>query len=374
MSGPNITHEPTNPVPVIKGSLPRPAGSIIQSDRLSDYEKSVLVEKFGYDGVSDVPSDLANRMENAEFQKAFDSAAKAAPEGWQEPVGLDPSKVTTVYDEAGVTAEAERITKRFEKLQQEAKPKPDSKFEEVRSSAVQEIKQAAADRNVHPDLQKALSDLKREVAADENKAASSPEPTENQFSEEKVDSPEPEVDVDTELRSRVSKEDADAFRQAVINFGTFTKSYEIMGGAVTVTFGDHGVEEYELLVRQESLDKQSGRIDANLTEILTNANTLSLGMALRRVDTPNGRPVDVPENMPLSDFLRQTFPDRSVLNLTGLNDNDTDLRVWSRFLTKTVLKGSFSHLIYQKFEEFKGLMQALRYISKEPEFFKTPAQ
>lgn len=373
MSGPNITHEPTNPVPVIKGSLPRPAGSIIQADRLSDYEKSVLVEKFGYDGESDVPSDLANRMEDAEFQKAFDAAANAAPEGWKPPVGLDPSTVTTVYDEAGVTAEAERITKRFEKLQQ-GNPKPNSQFESVRSSAVQEIKQAAADRNVHPEIQQALSDLKREVAADDHKATDEPTVAENQFSDTKVDSTEPEVDVDTELRSRVSKEDADAFRQAVINFGTFTKSYEIMGGAVTVTFGDHGVEEYELLVRQESLDKQAGRIDANITEILTNANTLSLGMALRIVDTPNGRPVDVPKDMPLSDFLRQTFPDRSALNLTGVNDTDTDLRVWSRFLAKTVLKGSFSHLIYQKFEEFKGLMQALRYISKEPEFFKTPVQ
>lgn len=390
MSKPNLTNQPTSPVPVIKGNPPRPAGSIISADRLSDWERKQLAEKFGYDGVSEVPSDLASRIEDSpELAQAFAQASAATPNGWvpvEQQQGLDLDNVKTVYDEAAVQAEAERITANIAAAQkavavsQAAKDDPKADyFEAVRSAAVDEIKQAAAEESLHPNIQDALTNLRQEMARDEASSVSqSPEPAENQFSEP---APAPVEDnrtdsekFDAQMREKVSEADADAYRDAVLNFASFTKTYELMNGAIKVTFGDHGIDEYEMLVKQESIDKTIGRIDANLTEILTNSNNLSLSIALRTIETPNGRPVDVPANMGLCDFLDQLFSDRSKLTIKGFIDSDTNLRVWYRFLAETVLKGSFSHLIYKKYEDFKGLMNALRYVSKEPEFFNNPVR
>ena len=388
MSKPNLTNQPTSPVPVIKGNPPRPAGSIISADRLSDWERKQLEEQFGYDGVSEVPSDLASRIEDSpELAQAFAQASAATPAGWvpvEQQKGLDLDNIKTVYDEAAVQAEAERITANIaaaQKAVEESKPKANPKadyFEAVRSAAVSEIKQAAAEDSLHPNIQDALTNLRQEMARDEASSRQEPEPAENQFSEP---APEPEADsrseaekFDSKMREQVSEEDAQAYRDAVLNFSSFTKTYELMNGAIKITFGDHGIDEYEMLVKQESIDKTTGRIDANLTEILTNSNNLSLSIALRTIETPNGRPVDVPANMGLCDFLSQLFHDRSKLTIKGFIEADTDLRVWYRFLAETVLKGSFSHLIYQKYEEFKGLMNALRYVSKEPEFFNNPVR
>jgi len=392
MSKPNITNQPTSPVPVIKGSMPRPAGSIISADRLSDWERKQLQEKFGYDGVSEVPSDLASRIEDSpELAQAFAQAAEATPAGWkpvEQQQGLDLDNVRTVYDEAAVNAEAERITANIaaaQAAQQAAaaavQPNPKSDyFEAVRAAAVSEIKQVEHEESLHPNIQDALNSLRQEMSRDEAESQQESAPAENQFSEPAV---EPVAKEDTrtdaqkadeELRSKVSDQDADAYRDAVLNFANFTKTYELMNGAIKITFGDHGIDEYEMMVKQESLDKTTGRIDANLTEILTNSNNLSLSIALRTIETPKGRPVDVPVNMSLCDFLDQLFADRSKLTIKGFIASDTNLRVWYRFLAETVLKGSFSHLIYQKYEEFKGLMNALRYVSKEPEFFNNPVR
>lgn len=386
MSKPNLTNQPTSPVPVIKGNMPRPAGSIISADRLSDWERKQLQEKFGYDGVSEVPSDLASRIEDSpELAQAFASASEATPAGYvplEQQQGLDLDNVKTIFDEASVQAEAERITAKIAEAQKAvANSKPDPKsdyFEAVRSAAVNEIKQSEAEESLHPNIQDALTNLRQEMARDEMESRKAPEPTENQFSEPEAPAQEDNrtdaQKFDAQMREKVSEADADAYRDAVLNFSSFTKTYELMNGAIKVTFGDHGIDEYEMMVKQESIDKTIGRIDANLTEILTNSNNLSLSIALRTIETPNGRPVDVPANMGLCDFLDQLFRDRSKLTIKGFIDSDTNLRVWYRFLAETVLKGSFSHLIYQKYEEFKGLMNALRYVSKEPEFFNNPVR
>lgn len=277
-SKPNITNQQKEPVHVIKGRMPQRAGRVLSAEQLTPWERKQLEEVFGYDGKSDVPTDLATRLEeagvtgisNTQFLAAVEEAANAAPEGFTPPTqDLDLTKLQVVTDEAAVTAALEK----FSHLMAQADAPNSPSFEAVRRAAVNELKDARQHSSLHPDIAQAFDELEREVKADtENRSsvkpaqpapvsATAPKPAPSAAPEAKPEADPPVAKTPEELeaeraalraqqlqnlRDQVTQSDIDTYRYAVTTFQRFTKSYEVFDGDVTITFSDHGVDEWEI--------------------------------------------------------------------------------------------------------------------------------
>lgn len=387
---PRIVQRPTKEVPIIPGPSIQGAGVIIDPANLSPAEWQAL-KGMGWDGESPVPSNLPDLLGTGQqtVQQALDPAlAKAIaaaehrmPAGFEMPKKpLDISKIPTITDEAVVAEELSKVMDKYASvvnamMPQQAAPAPNA-FEAARQQGVAQIQQSAMEANINPRLAPAMRELEASITD-----GSIPEtPTQDQSPvsappvQEPAAPPKP-VDIFQTRLDRVNKEDAEKYRISLITMSRFEKTYDLLGGAIKVTFGDISPDDDMMIIHQEAIDRFKGRFDRmDMPSFLDTSARYTFAAMLREVHIveKNVKPVEIPARLTLAEYLATL--DRGNINIFAVDKDDTNIRMWYRFLASKALTGSLYNAVYKKFEEFRTLATDLQLLSQDPRFFGTPAQ
>lgn len=370
----------------------KPASYILREDQLTPFELQIVKEKFGYAG-GEIPSNLAELMPTAEAELALQQAAQQAANvgvaGFALPTqGLDMASVRTVHDPEKVEAMYTQALARMN-ANMAATPTPEAvatstpapssaslkqqEFERVRNAAMAQAQREQAMTNSDPTVSQAMADLEREMGGSPGTSPRSEESLKVEAEEAAAEKVEREYNL---LVSRVSPEDAEAYRESVYTLSKFEKSYELFGGNVVVKFSSYGADEDIMIVTQEALDGRLGRVDRmDLPSILMNSARYTFAACLREVKIVKQgvSPVAIPDQMTTAEFLA-TLPRDAMTEVSGVIAADTNIRLWYRFLATKAIPGSMYRLLFKKFEDFRTTLTAVERLAQYPRFFDPPTQ
>lgn len=382
--GPRIVQRPTKEVPIIPGPSIQAAGVIIDPANLSPYELQVL-GSLGHDGKSPVPSNLPDLIDvtkaqtiSPEMANAIAAAEHRMPAGFELPKKpLDISKIPTITDESVVNAELSKVMDKYasivDSMQKPAEPV--NAFEAARQQGVAQIQQSAMEANINPRLAPAMREL--EAAISDGSQPESPTGDQSRVNQSAIAPAVQEAPLDLfQLRlNRVDEKDAEAYRIALVTMTRFEKTYDLLGGAIKVTFGDLSPDDDAMIIQQEAIDRFKGRYDpTDIPSFLDTSARYTFVSMLREVHivAKDVKPVEIPARMTLAEYLATL--DRSQINIFAVDKDDTNIRMWYRFIASKALTGSLYHTVYKKYEEFRKLVTDLQLLSQDPRFFATPAQ
>lgn len=391
--------QPTAPTPpkVFQGPPPKPVGSILQAAELSPIEQQLLKD-MGWDGTSSVPSDIAERLDSdplararsqQQLQQALHAATQALPEDFQMPTQdlqvrdeeetLTPSQLDAamaryneVVSQATAATQAPAATDRPAASRPAANPNA-AFFEAQRRQGVADIQQSQLDAGLNPQIAQAVAEIEEEIRQPATEIRNSAEaPAAEKTTEQPAEkTPEQLRQEHRETLLRLIPEEARvAYRDAVVTFQAYTKTYELFNGRLQVTFRDIGLEEQAMIVRQEAIDRRRRRVLADdLPNLIYASKRYLFAAMLQRVVNVETQvaPVDLPSGRSTCDFLSSL--DREQLQHLRFEADDTDMYVWYRFLVTTALSTSLYHLLFEKFEEFNRELTGLQVLARDRDFF-----
>lgn len=367
-------------------------GGLIQADELSPFERQELEARFGYDGTSPVPSDLAERLgedllepiSEAKRKEAFAAAVAEAAESLPEEFS-PPTEDLKIPEVQPMSEDAfERIKSQFDRAvgqterggtstspKQQPAPQPPpadakAKFDAALAASAEEASDAAKHRDLHPDILKAASELEdgsyQQVKLDKE------EKTDKQIAADQMRQ-RIRQQREAAIEATTEKERAD-FRSAMITMSLYRKTYDLFGGAVRVTFRDLGADEDELVLQQQTLDRLKGRVNfKDVAQVIHNARQYQFAAQLEKVLIPETGevPVEIPSSQGVSEFLKRTLRGRD-LDIDEVDEDDTVLRKWYRFLVSVALKSSTRSVLIQTFNDFERTVSNLRALASDPDF------
>lgn len=361
--------------------------TMIAADQLSEAERAILEREFGYDGKSEVPSDLSHRLPprkektitTDDVQKLVQ--ASQSPPDYSEVKGLDLSGVQTQQIDA--------IPDDLQKLWDKVMVEPEKPAEEVaavdgQKQAFQQALQVAkheakkqaehtkAVQNLNPDIAAAFSNLnagnvevvnldpepsssESETASSETKTSSTKK-TPEQLRKERYDN----------LVETIDAEDQKRFRNAICTMQPFQKEYTLLGGSLRLIFNDltEGLEE--MYAKQIASDRMHKRLPD--TQLLRRQEQLySLACLLSEITVGGKTLFKIPAAETSQEFIVRVADSRGQLD--DHEASDTPLRTWARVLQENLLQGTTRRVIFAKLVDFQTLLAGLYALSEYDEFF-----
>lgn len=381
---------------VIPQSGPVSAGKILQASELTATERMMLEKTFGYDGVSPVPSDLANRMPISEDalrqqrEALLAEAAGAMPPPMELPkqdldLSAIPTQTLDKVPEALMTkynnmiAEAATTTAKAAATAPAASPAASpavnpniaAAFEQARKEGVHEAETQDIVKGMHPDIAKAYSmlsegqaDVKLDMSDPEAEAGPKLSVRKAELERRKKDRLAAIGEVDEEVLVD--------FKRSVLLGKLFTHTYLCFDGDLQLTFGDYHSDDYDAMSQQLTIDKYKNRVSKiDLESVVENSRRLALAAQLREVKMlVDGKWItrlSLPEGMSVADYVKDF--DRTKLAPTGLDDDDTALRAWSIFVYNVLVNGSLRPVVLAALRRFQATVLNLQFICQDPESF-----
>lgn len=370
----------------------KPVGKILKASDLSEAEKRELKEKYGWDGESEIPSNLPDLLEeNPDFdlQAQAAAAAQKLPEGFQLPnQDLDVSTVKTKEIDKIPEDLMQKYSQKVGSDTAEAsKPKTNSAFEQARQQGIEQIREDRRNSGMHPDMASAVQELDQQLSQDTSQMEQSqpseqpqqPEPsTEPTAEKEPADPLSNYVDVIQRrldrLKKDLTKEDKLAYAEAIFNGQLFTKTFPVLGGKINITFREPSPYEEEEVQAQLSIDRLNKRAPEDPAMMENHVRRYNIAAAIAKVVLPDGtHRVDVPLSSCLCEYLDKAFPKASWQNLADVNEDDRPIRAWTQFLWRKLLFGSLHSLVQVKYDEFQNTLVGLRVAARDTDFFDNPA-
>ena len=390
-AGPQLTSEPREPVRVIKGPDFRPVGMVIPESKLSEAEKRILLAQ-GWDGASDVPTNMPDMLEaSGEMQQRIAAASQALPPGFKMPEkDLDVSSIEVVeLDE--LPADMLEKFRNVTAAAATSPPKPtNNAFEAARQRGMGEIKEAASNPGLHPDILNAVQSLaaeEPELIPTEKKSESIP--TEKASANKaaatseaayKPPAPSLPLTIEEQIQRRVdsfkrlaSEDDKQNFATAIFGGYAFMKTYSLMGGKVSVTFREPQPADEEQVQQQLQIDQIVGRAPAKLASATEQIERYNLATTLQavRFDGQDKARFEVPATTPITEYIRG-ITSHGSFKVDGFEAGDLAIRGWSQFIRNRALAGSLHALVKMKYQDFSELLVGLRMAAKDDDFFGNP--
>jgi hypothetical protein len=354
---------------------------------ITEYERQVL-ESMGYDGESPIPSNLADNLEVPTDYDPQAEAMKAAmklPEGFRPPTaGVDMSSIKVEKDPSVIQQTYMDAMQRYSQvLTPQAEPtpvaKPFSPFDLAKQASVNQINEAASARinpasGIANAIEQANMSLADEDDEDDIPAAQPTAQTAGTSPEEPkkpLTSQEQQRLFFKELKSTLEQEDIDRFTDCVLTGQLFTKTYTTLGGRLKVTFAEESPDDLLLVTKQDAIDGLKERYNRiHLPSVMETQSRYLFMCMLKTVEhvREQQRPINIPVQLPLVKFLSDLPREALQKGLTEVEDNDTLLRLWQRFVTEKAMTGSTYQLVYKLFDEFRGVLARLRRLAQMPDF------
>lgn len=164
-----------------------------------------------------------------------------------------------------------------------------------------------------------------------------------------------------------------AFLQCLLGRKLFTKSYQLFGGHVTVTFRTLAPKELDVVYRQAHFVRMEGKLPAEVDFYeFINRYRLMLQLSSVRSHGPDGFTEELPDG-----YSHTTNPDAVGVWLPAereqqmLLQNETELPVIETWLFENVFKGEelFSAILFQ-FRRFNRLVAKLVAMADNPSFWQ----
>lgn len=402
------------PPRVINPKTPQPPGQVISPDRLTPVERELLLAA-GVDCSQPIPDDLSERvqMDLADLPEKMrleaQSLADQLPPGFTLPSqDLQLRGEEETMSQADLHKAVERYTHVVQDLRSAASQAPQPQqppalvpqqqvpqqaplprkapnaihqaIEAARQHGVDSIKEKQQFAGISPNIAEALrgmpeeqQDAPQHKQADTN-ATGAQAPA-------AVDPKEAEADAAarreaaqqellTKIRNMVPAIEVDRYRESIITFSEYSRTFVLADGGVEIVFRDYGGEENDMLVLQEAIDRRKGRSPQHdLAAQLHNSNKYMLALCLvsitsRRQQTPL---IQVPADYPLLSYLENL----ELTKLPGYNSDpdDTPLHAWAAYLLRYVLRGSIYSLMMQAFSTFLSDLEGMKRLARERDFF-----
>lgn len=160
------------------------------------------------------------------------------------------------------------------------------------------------------------------------------------------------------------------FMRAALTAGRFTKSYDMFGGRLRVTFRSRLVEESEDIAKHLQWEATRGNMDIRLLYVI--ANKMNMAMSIQRIEIFN-------EDGTLENTVDYPIPNDNLYPQLELeNENDTDQSMCHRVHHKLFVAQNVSEMtynaVYRAFTMFDSLYEMLVARADDPDFWSaTPS-
>jgi len=401
---------------LINPKAPQPPGQIISPERLTPLERELLTNA-GVDCTKPIPDDLSERVQldiadlpaklaiadlPAQLRGEMQGLADQLPPGFSLPsqdLQLRGEEETLSADELGKAVERYRtVVQDLQQVSTNPAVQPPSRpvappttatratqpttiqqaIEAARQHGVANIRQANEFAGISPNIAEALRGMPEDEPASRQASpataagAQAPADTRSASSEEEVAAKREAArqELLEKIRRMVPPVEVERYREAVITFAEYSRSFMLADGAIEIVFRDYGGEENDMLVLQEAIDRRKGRTpQQDLAAQLHNSNKYMLALCLVSIKSKKQATplLSVPAEYPLLSYLDSL--DLNKLPGYSSDPDDTPLHAWASYLMRYVLRGSVYSLMMQAFSTFLSDLEGMKRLARERDFF-----